>query len=64
MSTKESETHELSDDGMDMWNEIYLKNLYRYIEDGAWKGCQASKASEDADDAMKFILEKNKSRTL
>ena len=64
MSEKELETHKLSDDGMDMWNEIYLKNLYRYIEDGSWKGCQPFKASEDADYAMKFILEKNKSRTL
>lgn len=60
MSVKESKTHQLSDDEMDMWSEIYLKYLYRYIEDGEWKGCQAYQASEDADSAMGFILAKTK----
>jgi hypothetical protein len=60
MSVKESKTHQLSDDEMDLWSEIYLKYLYRYIEDGAWKGCQAYQASGDADSAMGFILAKTK----
>ena len=62
MSEKESKTHKLSDDEMDMWNEIYLKYLYSCIENNEIL-CD-SKASEGADSAMKFILEKNKSRTL
>tara|TARA_R110002124_G_scaffold73205_1_gene196300 strand:- start:13 stop:207 length:195 start_codon:yes stop_codon:yes gene_type:complete len=64
MSTKESKTPQLSYDEINMWNEIYLKYLYRYIEDGEWKGCQAYQASGDADSAMGFILAKNKSMTL
>lgn len=64
MSVKESKTHQLSDDEMDMWSKIYLKYLYRYIEDGASKALGAYKASEDTDYAMGFILAKNKSITL
>tara|TARA_R110000822_G_scaffold122041_8_gene256026 strand:- start:323 stop:517 length:195 start_codon:yes stop_codon:yes gene_type:complete len=62
MSTKELEPYRLLDHEIKMWNEIYLKSLYRYIEDRAM--CPNFKASEDADDAIRSILQKNKNRTL
>tara|TARA_R110000851_G_scaffold269279_1_gene421945 strand:- start:358 stop:546 length:189 start_codon:yes stop_codon:yes gene_type:complete len=62
MSEKESETHKLSDHEIKMWNEIYLKYLYQNIKNDEVL-CNLN-AKEDADSAMKFILAKNKSRTL
>ena len=39
-----------------MWKEIYLKYLNRYIENGECRGCEAAQASENAHKAVEQYL--------
>ena len=49
---------------IEMWGEIYLRYLYKYIEGDQWRGVQAHRAADDADKEMEELLKNNHKQEL